>query len=117
MAIITDYLGMTLSIDDLDAENLAYFRYCEGFSDAGQRYALPTHWAGVGEATEHEVTLAQVVQRARVATRRALWGLGAAAGAGSARSAGRMRGRAVVRGAVSPTMEQPGSGWTRADKA
>jgi uncharacterized OB-fold protein len=28
MAIIADYLGMSLGIDDLDAENLAYFRYC-----------------------------------------------------------------------------------------
>jgi uncharacterized OB-fold protein len=28
MAIVADYLGMSLSIDDLDTENLAYFRYC-----------------------------------------------------------------------------------------
>jgi hypothetical protein len=28
MAIAADYLGMSLSIDDLDAENLAYFRHC-----------------------------------------------------------------------------------------
>jgi len=28
MAVIGDYLGMSLSIDDLDVENLAYFRYC-----------------------------------------------------------------------------------------
>lgn len=28
MAIVADYLGMSLSIDDLDGENLAYFRYC-----------------------------------------------------------------------------------------
>jgi uncharacterized OB-fold protein len=28
MPIIADYLGMPLSIDDLDVENLAYFRYC-----------------------------------------------------------------------------------------
>jgi uncharacterized OB-fold protein len=28
MAIVADYLGMSLSIDDLDVENLAYFRYC-----------------------------------------------------------------------------------------
>jgi uncharacterized OB-fold protein len=28
MAIRADYLGMALSLDDLDAENLAYFRYC-----------------------------------------------------------------------------------------
>jgi uncharacterized OB-fold protein len=28
MAIVADYLGMSLSIDDLDAENLAYFRHC-----------------------------------------------------------------------------------------
>jgi hypothetical protein len=54
-------------------------RSCEGFSDAGPRYACPTHRAGVGEATVPEVALAQVVQRARVATRRALWGLGTAA--------------------------------------
>jgi uncharacterized OB-fold protein len=28
MAIVADYLGMSLSIDDLDVENLAYFRHC-----------------------------------------------------------------------------------------
>lgn len=28
MAIKADYLGMPLSLDDLDAENLAYFKYC-----------------------------------------------------------------------------------------
>ena len=28
MAIQAEYLGMALSIDDLDGENLAYFRYC-----------------------------------------------------------------------------------------
>jgi uncharacterized OB-fold protein len=28
MSIRGDYLGMTLSIDDLDGENLAYFRHC-----------------------------------------------------------------------------------------
>jgi uncharacterized protein len=28
MAIKADYLGMPLSIDDLDGENLAYFKYC-----------------------------------------------------------------------------------------
>jgi uncharacterized OB-fold protein len=28
MAIKVDHLGMSLSLDDLDAENLAYFRYC-----------------------------------------------------------------------------------------
>jgi uncharacterized OB-fold protein len=28
MAIAADYLGMSLSLDDLDAENLAYFRHC-----------------------------------------------------------------------------------------
>jgi hypothetical protein len=28
MAIAADYLGMSLSIDDLDVENLAYFRHC-----------------------------------------------------------------------------------------
>jgi uncharacterized OB-fold protein len=28
MSIKADYLGMSLSIDELDAENLAYFRYC-----------------------------------------------------------------------------------------
>jgi hypothetical protein len=34
-------------------------RFCEGFSDAGQRYALRKHRAGVREATMHEVALAQ----------------------------------------------------------
>ena len=38
---------------------------------------------GVGEATRHEVALAQVVQRARRATRSALWGLCADAAAGA----------------------------------
>jgi uncharacterized OB-fold protein len=28
MAIKADYLGMSLSLDDLDTENLDYFRYC-----------------------------------------------------------------------------------------
>ena len=28
MSIKADYLGMPLSIDELDAENLAYFKYC-----------------------------------------------------------------------------------------
>jgi len=28
MTVRGDYLGMTLSIDDLDGENLAYFRHC-----------------------------------------------------------------------------------------
>jgi uncharacterized OB-fold protein len=28
MAIVADYLGMPLSLDDLDSENIAYFRYC-----------------------------------------------------------------------------------------
>ena len=28
MAITADYLGMSLGLDDLDAENLAYFRHC-----------------------------------------------------------------------------------------
>ena len=28
MAVQGDYLGMALSIDDLDGENLAYFRHC-----------------------------------------------------------------------------------------
>ncbi len=28
MSIAADYLGMPLSIDELDAENLAYFRHC-----------------------------------------------------------------------------------------
>jgi uncharacterized protein len=28
MSMKADYLGMSLSIDELDAENLAYFRYC-----------------------------------------------------------------------------------------
>jgi uncharacterized OB-fold protein len=28
MSITADYLGMPLSIDELDAENLAYFKYC-----------------------------------------------------------------------------------------
>lgn len=28
MAIKADYLGMPLSLDDLDAENLAYFKHC-----------------------------------------------------------------------------------------
>jgi uncharacterized OB-fold protein len=28
MTVMADYLGMSLSIDDLDVENLAYFRYC-----------------------------------------------------------------------------------------
>ena len=30
MPIKADYLGMSLSIDDLDHENLAYFRHCAG---------------------------------------------------------------------------------------
>ena len=30
MAINADYLGMALSVDDLDVENLAYFQYCAG---------------------------------------------------------------------------------------
>jgi len=55
--------------------NRTKVRFCEGFSDAGQRCARPTHRAGVGEATVHEVAPAQVVQRARGATRGALWGL------------------------------------------
>jgi uncharacterized OB-fold protein len=28
MSVRADYMGMTLSIDDLDQENLAYFRHC-----------------------------------------------------------------------------------------
>ena len=28
MAIRGEYLGMTLTVDDLDIENLEYFRYC-----------------------------------------------------------------------------------------
>jgi len=28
MPIVAPYLGMSLTLDDLDAENLAYFRYC-----------------------------------------------------------------------------------------
>jgi hypothetical protein len=28
MSVKADYLGMSLSIDDLDVENLAYFKYC-----------------------------------------------------------------------------------------
>jgi hypothetical protein len=91
-----------------DRAQAADVRSCEGFSDAGQRCAHPTHRAGVREATEHEVALAQVVQRARGATRRALWGLSTAGAAGSVRSNGRMRVRAVVRGAAGPMMEQPG---------
>ena len=30
MSVHGDYLGMTLTIDDLDQENLAFFRYCYG---------------------------------------------------------------------------------------
>jgi len=28
MAVVGEHLGMTLTVEDLDAENLAYFRYC-----------------------------------------------------------------------------------------
>ena len=28
MTVSGDYMGMTLSIDDLDGENLAYFKHC-----------------------------------------------------------------------------------------
>jgi hypothetical protein len=97
----------TFPLED-DAAQRGDVRKCEGFSDAGKRYARLTHRAGVREATVHEVALAQVVQRARGATRRALWGLSTAAAAGAVGSNGRMRVRAVVRGAAGPTMAQPG---------
>ena len=37
MAIRADYLGMPLSIDDLDHENLAYFGHCADHSFHLQR--------------------------------------------------------------------------------
>jgi uncharacterized OB-fold protein len=39
MAIKADYLGMSLSLDDLDAENLAYFRHCAAHDFHLQRCA------------------------------------------------------------------------------
>src|SRR5262245_45142590 len=90
-------------------------RFCEGFSDAGRRYARPTHRAGVREATVHEVALAQVVQRARAAARRALWGLSTADAPASVRRNGRKRTRAVVRGAGGTTMGAPDGGRTRGE--
>ena len=49
-----------------------------------------------------------MVQRARGATRRALWGLSTAGAAGSMGNDGWMRVRSAACGAASPTMEQPG---------
>jgi hypothetical protein len=77
-------------------------RFCEGFSDAGQRYALRKHRAGVREATMHEVALAQWCNALAVPRGEPYGGLSTAAATGSVRSNGRMRVRAVVRGTGRP---------------